>query len=99
MYTRDLWSLRFEQAFNITTQINELLLRVTERNLLGYNKTVGLDFYMVPKTYMLQPFYYARRVLNSRVSLSESAGVIFNKESGKPEGSAWELSVESPSTT
>lgn len=96
VYTRDIWSLRFEQAFNITTQINELLLRVTERNLFGYNKTVGLDFYMVPKTYMVQPFYYARRVFNSRVSLSESAGVIFNRESGKTEGSAWELSLGEP---
>ncbi len=96
VYTRDIWSLRFEQAFNVTTQINELLLRVTERNLFGYNKTVGLDFYMIPKTYMVQPFYYARRVFNSRVSLRESVGVLFNKATRETEGSVWSLSVGEP---
>ncbi len=95
VHTRDLWSLRFEQSFNVTTQAN-VSLRLEERNLFGRNKRVGLDLAIVPKTYLLQPFYYARRVLGSRVSLSESAGVYFNRATGSAEGSSFGFSVGEP---
>ncbi len=95
VHTRDLWSLRFEQSFNVTTQVN-LQLRLEERNLFGRNKRLGVDLSLVPKTYMLQPYYYARRVMGSRMSLSENAGVIFNRETGRAEGSTFGFSVGEP---
>lgn len=96
VHTRDLWSLRLEQSFNVTTLVNDLALRLTERNLWGRNKTIGADFYLFPKTYTLREFYYARRVWGSDVSLSQSAGIIFNRARREAEGSLWNLSVGEP---
>ncbi|MFT3926178.1 MAG: POTRA domain-containing protein [Myxococcales bacterium] len=96
VYTRDIWSLRLEQAFNITTQINQLSLQLTEVNLFGANKQVGLDFEMFPKTYFFLPSFYARRVLNSRVGLNAGAGPILNRAHNQVEGSLWRLRVGEP---
>jgi len=96
VHTRDLWSLRIEQDFNITTQINTLLVRLTERNLAGRQKSIGGDFLLVPKTYSLREFYYDRRVWGMPVSLSQSATVIFNREHGDAEGSVWSAALGKP---
>lgn len=96
VHTRDLWSLRLEQDFNITTQINSLLLRITERNLLGRQKSIGGDFLLTPKTYSLREFYYSRRVLGSPLSLTQSTSVVFNRDRGEPEGSIWSGSLGRP---
>jgi hypothetical protein len=53
VHTRDLWSLRLETSFNATTFIDSLLVRATERNLFGYNKAVGADVTLQPKSYTL----------------------------------------------
>lgn len=95
VYTRDLWSLRLEQAFNVTTQVN-LQLRLEERNLFGRNKRLGMDLAIVPKTYLLQPYYVARRVWGTRLSLSENAGIFFNRATGKAEGSTLGLTLGEP---
>ncbi len=96
VHTRDLWSLRLEQDFNVTTQINSLLLRITERNLFGRQKSVGTDFTLVPKTYTLRQFYVDRRLAGSSLSLAESAGIIFNRDSSQAEGSLLGLSLYRP---
>ena len=96
VHTRDIWSLRLEEDFNVTTRVNYLLLRLTERNLFGLNQTVGLDFTLLPKNYLWREFYSARRVFGSTVRLAHTGGIYFNRESGKAEGSELSFSAGEP---
>jgi hypothetical protein len=96
VHTRDLWSLRLESAFNITTQVDELALNLSERNFLGRNKVLTGAFKMIPKSFSLSQLYAARRVWGSNLRLSESAGIVFNRDRRKPEGSLWLLKLDRP---
>jgi hypothetical protein len=96
VHTRDLWSLRLEEDFNVTTQIDYLLLRLTERNLFGRNQTIGADYTLLPKTHTWREFYSARRVLGSTFRVAQTAAIIFNRDSGKAEGSEISLSGGEP---
>ena len=96
VHTRDLWSLRFEQDFNYSSQLNSLLLRVTERNFLGRNKSIGADYTLLPKNYALSESYYARRVWGSSLALRQGAGLIFNRGSSRVEGKLASTSVGQP---
>lgn len=96
VHTRDLWSLRLESSFNITTQIDELGLNLSERNFLGRNKVLTGAFKMIPKSFSLSQLYAARRVWGSNVRLSESAGIVFNRDRMQPEGSLWLLKLDTP---
>jgi len=96
VHTRDLWSLRLEQDFNYSSQLNSLLVRITERNFLGRNKNVSADYTLLPKNYMLTESYYARRVWGSSLALKQSAGLIFNRSSNRNEGKLATLSVGQP---
>ena len=96
VHTRDLWSLRLESSFNITTQVDELALNLSERNFLGRNKVLTGAFKLIPKSFSLSQLYAARRVWGSALRLSESAGIVFNREHRKPEGSLWMLKLDQP---
>jgi hypothetical protein len=87
VFTRDLWSLRAEQAFQITgLTVDRLLLQLKERNLIGRDKQLGLRFQMAPATFALGQVYIDRRVWGSRFSFEESADVVFNLARAAPEG-------------
>jgi hypothetical protein len=96
VHTRDLWSLRLETSFNATTFIDSLLVRATERNLFGYNKAVGADVTLQPKSYTLGQNYYARRVLASGIALNERAAVVVNRASQNVEGQLGQLWLGAP---
>jgi hypothetical protein len=86
VHTRDLWSLRLESDFTVSTQIDSLLLRLTERNLAGRNHAVGADYTLLPMTYTLREFYTIRRVWGSTFRLSQTGSLVFNRDSGRVEG-------------
>lgn len=96
VHTRDLWSLRLETGFNITTQLDQLTLRLTELNFLGRNKQVAVDTTIIPMSYTLREFFDARRVWGSTFTLQESAAIVMNRERGQPEGSIWLLKLGQP---
>lgn len=96
VHTRDLWSLRLETDFNITTFVDQFILRLTERNFWGHNKTVAATALLRPYSYTLSQSYYDRRLFGSSVALSQSAGIILNREHGKAEGSLWLLELGQP---
>jgi hypothetical protein len=97
VHTRDLWSLRFEQDFSSTGRtLNTLLLRGTELNAFGHNKTVSADVTLLPKSYTLTQSYYARRVLGSSYSLTQRAGLVFERATQTVEGNLWSLRFEQP---
>jgi hypothetical protein len=96
VHTRDIWSLRLEQDYNITNQFNNVLVRLTELNAFGHNKTVSVDATFIQKSYTIAQAYYARRVLGSSLAVSERAGLIFERESNRVEGNLWSLRFGQP---
>ena len=96
VHTRDLWSLRLEEDFNVTHQLNSLLIRGTEVNAFGRNKTVSADITVIPKSYTITEAYYARRVLGSSLAVSERAGLIFKRGDNVVEGNLWSLALGQP---
>ncbi|HKO90584.1 MAG TPA: BamA/TamA family outer membrane protein [Polyangiaceae bacterium] len=87
VHTRDLWSLRLETGFNITKDVvNELVIRGTELNLFGHNKSAAVDFTLLPQSYWITQSYVARRVLNSAVSFQERSGPVFRRGTNEIEG-------------
>jgi hypothetical protein len=102
VFTRDLWSLRLEQAFQVTgLTVDRLLLQLKERNLIGRDKQLGMRFQMAPATFSLGQLYIDRRVWGSAFSLSESADVVFNLDTTSAEGGVAEgrfgIPLQSPS--
>lgn len=95
--TRDLWSLRIESDFSITGKvINTLLLRLTELNAFGHNKTASADITILTKSYIIGESYYARRVLGSSVAFKQRAGLVFNRQWDTFEGEVASVSVGQP---
>ena len=86
--TKDVWSLRLNSNFQIADgEISTLLLQPAEENLLGTHTTLGALFTLDPATYSLGGLFINRRVAGSRIRAIASGNVIFNRESGEPEGS------------
>lgn len=96
VHTRDLWSLRLEQDFQISSQVDYLLLQLTERNLFGLNQNATLRFDMRPDTFALGEVYSDHRFLGQKLALSESFDLIFNRSAIDVEGSRATLSLSRP---
>jgi Omp85 superfamily domain len=96
VHTRDLWSLRLETGFNASTIVDQFSARLIERNFLGLNQQVGVNFNLLPRTYAMSEEYTARRVLGSSVRVEQTAGVVFNRERNRAEGSTWLARVGQP---
>ncbi|MEE9383128.1 MAG: BamA/TamA family outer membrane protein [Nannocystaceae bacterium] len=86
VHTRDLWSLRLESSFNISTQINALNFGLVERNLGGIGHRAAVRFSLRPDTFSASESYGTRRTLGREFALSEQVGVIFSRASSRPEG-------------
>ncbi len=87
VYTRDLWSLRLEQEFAGAGGSFELGAQLIERNFLGRDKALAGRFSLAPYVYTFGQTYTDRRLFGEELALSESFDVVFNRETGKPEGS------------
>jgi hypothetical protein len=96
VHTRDLWSLRLETGFNASRIVDQFNARLIERNFLGLNQQLGVNFNLLPRTYSLVEEYTERRVLGSTVRLEQTAGAVFNREHNRTEGSTWSLRVAEP---
>jgi hypothetical protein len=97
VFTRDLWSLRFEQGIQLTgTSVDRLLLQLTERNVLGRAKVASLRFTMDPSIFALGETYLDRRVWGSGILAQESIDLIFSRQTGALEGSAGGVFVGMP---
>jgi hypothetical protein len=95
--TRDLWSLRFEQGFQVTaTSIDRLVLQLTERNVLGNAKLLSARFGMDPSQWFLGQTYIDPRVLLSHITALESVDVFFSRANGSFDGSRGLLFVGAP---
>lgn len=100
VFTRDLWSLRLEQAFQVTgLTVDRLLLQLTERNLLGRDKSLGVRFQMTPVTFSLGEVYFDRRVWGSAFRFRQSVDAVFNLATAAPEGGLLAMQLGVPFRT
>jgi hypothetical protein len=85
--TKDLWTLRPNTNFVYENGNLDLLqFTLAEHNLAGRNKFLGLNFRLDPATFTLGQHYIDPRVWGSRIAAEEQVLVIFNRDSGDPEG-------------
>jgi hypothetical protein len=96
VFTRDLWSLRLETDLNATNKLSSFTLRGVERNAFGRDKAVSAEYLLSPKSYQITQGYEARRVLLSSVALSQSAGLVFERDSNQVEGAVGSASLGQP---
>lgn len=95
--TRDIWSLRIETDVNVTNQvINTLLVRLTELNAFGHNKSVSADVTIQPTNFLVTESFYARRMLGTSFAIKERAGLVFNRLWNTREGEIASLSFGQP---
>ncbi|WP_225409186.1 BamA/TamA family outer membrane protein [Stigmatella hybrida] len=95
--TKDLWSLRLNQTFEVVGSfVSYLKLQGTEANFLGLNQRLAADFILRPDTFSFGQSYINRRVGGSRWYFGESAALILGRESGKPEGSRGSVAIQRP---
>jgi hypothetical protein len=95
--TKDIWSLRLNQTWDVVGSfLRTLRLQATEKNFLGLNQQLALDFLLRPDTMSIGQTYINRRVGNSRWYFGESAFLIIGRESGKAEGTRGALSLQRP---
>jgi len=95
--TKDLWSIRLNQDFNFASGVvQRYRLRPTEQNFLGLNKQLGLDLYLKIDTLAIGQSYGDPRLFGTRLQLTESADIIFNRHTHLPEGSFGSLNFGLP---
>ncbi|MBN1946553.1 MAG: hypothetical protein JW797_12840 [Bradymonadales bacterium] len=86
--TRDTWSLRLGFQLEMTDQvIDELLVSLTEWNLVGRHKLVSLWGNYEQDTLELGPTYMDPRLFGTRLTLWERFGLVINHQTGEIEGS------------
>lgn len=95
--TKDVWSLRLNSNFEIADgEVTRLLLQPAEENLFGTHTTIAGLFVLNPDTYSLGGLFINRRVVGSRIQSAVSGNIIFNRDSGDPEGSFGSFSYGQP---
>lgn len=95
--TKDVWSLRVNTNFLLVGDVISFLsLSLSENNILGLHKTGAATFLLEQDTISLGQFYSDPRLFGSRFTLGESASVIVNRDSGKPEGFSASTGVNKP---
>lgn len=96
VYTRDLWSLRFEQTFAGAGATYAASAQLVERNLFGRGQILTARGSIDPIRYSVGQVFQDYRFFGHNLSVAESFDVILNRASASPEGSTGVLSIERP---
>ena len=102
--TRDVWSLRLNidvegAAGPGGTAVTGLVLHPTEENFLGTHTSVGGLFTLDPGSYSIGAIVGQRRIFGSDLEFNLNANVIYNRQSGDPEGSFGTFTYGAPIRT
>lgn len=97
VFTRDLWSLRFEQGFQVTgSSIDRLALQLSERNVFGRAKVASVRFTLDPSSWSLGEAWIDRRIWGSGIRGVEAIDVFFSRAHGSFDGSAGSFALGAP---
>jgi hypothetical protein len=81
--TRDVWSLRLSNNFEIQDgQLTLLLFSLTETNLFGWRKKLAFGFIMDQGSIEIGPAYIDRNIAGTRLTLTTSARAILSRADG-----------------
>jgi hypothetical protein len=95
--TKDLWSLRLNWGFNAGGGTLQLLeVQLVENNLLGRNKGLGVQTALRLDSLTLAQTYVDERLFGRKLRLAESAALVLNRASGRPEGTLGRVVFERP---
>ena len=95
--TKDVWSLRLNAGYRFAGgRFEYLLIQPSEENLLGTHHGVFAQVYLQPETYALGAKYAIPRVGGSRILASVEGNVVWNRATGKPEGSFGQFNYGQP---
>ncbi len=98
--TRDRWSLRLSNDFTlIGSLLQSLWLELVETNFNGWGQRVSATMLLRLDSVSVGQSFTERRLLGSRIAFSESANLIFNRQTGRLEGSAGAVSLGMPLIT
>jgi len=100
--TKDVWSLIPDFDLNVSNErVQSFLLKPTETNFLGTHQTLlgRLELEPIYGRYGIGGGYRVPRLFRSRVELGLDATLIFNAETGAPEGSHGRFTAVQPFTT
>lgn len=87
--TRDTWSLRPSAEFDLIDGVlTDLSATLNERNVAGLHQLIGLIFGMQQDQIELGATYHAPMFLRSRIKVTETFRLVFNRDSMELEGSA-----------
>lgn len=87
--TKDIWSLRLNSDFRFADgQLEYLVLAPSEENLAGLHHSATVRFTYEPDTYTFGIGYRIPRIGSSWIEAAGSTNLIFNKETGRLEGSS-----------
>ena len=85
--TRDTWSLRLNTDFSATNaQLNRLLIGLTETNLAGLHKTIGVTTLYQPDTFKIGPTLIDPRIGQTRLRMVEQFLFTLNHDTWELEG-------------
>ena len=96
VYTRDLWSLRFEQSFAGAGGTFAANAQLVERNLFGRGQALTLRGSIDPRRFTVGQVFQDYRFFGHPLSVSQSFDVIFNRNTASAEGSTGALLIERP---
>jgi hypothetical protein len=96
VYTRDLWSLRFEQSFAGAGGTFAANAQLVEKNLFGRGQALTLRGSIDPRRFSAGQMFDDYRFFGQQLSVSQSFDVIFNRATAAPEGSQGALMIERP---
>ncbi|MGQ0507092.1 MAG: BamA/TamA family outer membrane protein [Myxococcaceae bacterium] len=85
--TKDLWSIRFNSAYNVVGRLFlYLLLRPTEQNFLGLGKQLSLEYFLERGSVLFGQIFTDPRLFGTRLVFQETAALIFNRNTWQLEG-------------
>ena len=96
VYTRDIWSLRFEQTFSGAADTFTVSAQLIEHNFLGNGSDLGIRSTLDPLRYTVGETYLDQRFLGKELRVAESFDVYFSRQTGRPEGTTGSLRVGRP---
>lgn len=86
---KDRWSLRLNNSFTLIGPLLQFLrLQLTEINFRGLSQQLSADLVLRLDTVALGQTFIERRLFDSRWFFGETANVVFNRATFRPEGSS-----------
>jgi hypothetical protein len=98
--TKDRWSLRLSNSFTLIGNLLQYLaLELVEVNFNGWGQRLSANLVLRLDTVSVGQSFIERRLFGSRFYFGETASIVLNRQTGRPEGTSGTVSAGSPLIT